>query len=122
MKKILLWLIPVAAGFINGLLGTGGGIVLILCLKYVLTFQNEEESKNLFALTIASVFPMSIASAVIYALQGNLVPQDLYRYIPGAVVGGALGAVLLGKIKPVLLKKLFAGLLVFIGVRMLFFS
>lgn len=120
MKKYLLWLIPIAAGFINGLLGTGGGIILILCLKYVLTFKTEEESKNLFALTIAAIFPMSIASAIIYAFHGNIVMNDLYRYLPGAVAGGLVGAFLLGKINPKLLKKLFAGLIIFVGVRMFF--
>ncbi len=120
MKKYLIWLIPIAAGFINGLLGTGGGIILILCLKYILTFSSEEESKNLFALTIAAIFPMSIASTIIYAMHGDLAWHDLIRYIPGAIVGGIGGAFLLGKINPKLLKKLFAALIIFVGVRMLF--
>lgn len=102
----------VIAGIINGLLGTGGGIILI----YTLTLM-KADPKDAFANTVAAILPMSAVSAVGYIQRGILPLEKILIYIIPAVCGGLLGAYLLDKLKIQWIKKAFALLVIYAGVR-----
>lgn len=116
LKKLFLPLGGLCAGFINGLLGTGGGIIIIFILQKLFP---DSDPKDNFASAIACILPMSVVSAGFYLNGGSVVLSDVLIYIIPAVVGGVLGALLLCRFKTKLLKKLFACLVIWAGVNML---
>ena len=52
-------LLGVSAGFVNGLLGAGGGILVVLALKKILKKKGADE-KDIFANSLAVMLPVSI--------------------------------------------------------------
>ena len=124
-NKLILSSAAVTAGFVNGFIGTGGGIILYFTLKLLNkkpspNENNQEEAmKNIMAMIVASVIPMSIVSAVMYMIKGNMIYKELAVYLPGALIGGIIGAFLLDKLKFKIIKKIFAALIIYAGVRMI---
>ena len=60
VKKSLLVIGGLTAGFVNGLLGTGGGIIIIFILGKI---NEYNDSKDNFATAIAAILPISLVSA-----------------------------------------------------------
>ncbi len=116
LKKLILPFGGLCAGFINGLLGTGGGIIIIFMLNMM--YRNSDP-KDSFATAIASILPMSVVSAGFYLKGGSFALSDVLIYILPAVVGGIMGALLLCRIKADLLKKVFACLVIYAGVSLI---
>lgn len=100
-----------AAGFLNGFLGTGGGIILMFALSFV---QIDEHDK--FATVIASILPMSLISTLFYDISISSAQKWL---LPG-MLGGIVGAFLLDKIKIKWLNKLFAIMVIWAGIHFIF--
>ena len=97
------------AGILNGLLGTGGGIPLYFILS------KEGGDKRAYATASAAVLLLSLQTVFLY--QGDAVsPDTVSPFLPFlAVLGGSIGALLLGKIDRRLLRLIFALLLLFSG-------
>ncbi|MBQ7820664.1 MAG: sulfite exporter TauE/SafE family protein [Clostridia bacterium] len=109
----------VAAGFVNGMLGTGGGIILVFLLGYLMKRERGYNTRDVFATVIASILPMSLVSAWLYLKNGSVGMSDALPYITPGILGGLAGAYLLDKINLTLLKKLFAALVIYAGVKMM---
>lgn len=107
------------SGFVNGLLGTGGGIVTVLFFTKIYAKKSPCSTKDIFAMTLVSSAIMSFSSAVFYLRGGAFSLSDAAPYILPAVVGGVLGAFLLEKLSPKFFKKLFSLLVVWAGVSMM---
>ena len=114
--KIKMGAAGILAGFINGLLGSGGGVLIVLYL----TIFAKTGRKNSQATAIAVILPLAVLSSVIYARGGYVAWTHLWKVSVGGVAGAVLGAVLLNKLKPKLIKKLFGAFLVVAGIRMFF--
>ena len=117
-KLGILFILPVmlAAGFLNGLSGAGGGMILGIFLPF---YFGEDKTDHIFAYSSLSVLLFSTVSATIYFFLGQMTLSGIFRPILPAVVGGAFGGYLLKKIKPTLIKLLFSLLLIYSGVRFL---
>ena len=103
-----------AAGLINGLLGSGGGMIAVPVLE-----RSEVEASCAHATSVAVMLPLSAVSAMFYLRQGSVTFADALPYIPGGVIGALLGVLLLRRIKPALLRRLFGGVAVYSGLRIL---
>lgn len=119
-RRSLLYFILVctAGGFINGLLGAGGGILLVWAFSTCIKDHSPDRIRDTFAATLAAVIPITALSALLY---GNISPDSVTEMTPliiPAMVGGVLGALLLGKIPTGFLKKLFAVLVLYSGISM----
>ena len=101
-------------GFLNGLLGAGGGMVAVPVLK------RQMDTKEAHATSIAIIIPMSIFSATSYLLKGSVTIQSALPYIPGGIAGALLGIYILKKVKPKFIKKVFALVMLWAGIRMVF--
>lgn len=112
--KIKMGIAGILAGFINGLLGSGGGVLIVLYL----TIIAKVERKNAQATAIAVILPLTILSSIIYAMRGYVDWSPLWKVSIGGIAGALLGAFLLNKLKSKLLKKLFGVFLVIAGIRM----
>lgn len=120
MKKISnhirlpLLLGGMGAGLINGLLGSGGGMVAVPALE-----RSGVEPNRAHATSVAVMLPLSAVSAFFYLRSGSTALSDALPYIPGGVVGALLGVVLLRRVSPSLLRRLFGGVAVYSGLRIL---
>lgn len=103
------------AGLLNGVFGTGGGILIVPMLKKV--GLNSQKSH---ATAISVILPLSIVTTIMYLLKG--IPVDFSLLIPTislGLIGAVCGAVLLNKIDAVLLNKVFACVIIISGIRIL---
>ena len=106
----------ILAGFINGLLGAGGGIIIVFILSKLL---KESEPRDIFANALCVMLPLSIVSCIIYVSKGAVSFGSFYVFIFPAILGGLLGGLLLCKINTFFLKKLFAALVAISGILLL---
>ncbi len=107
------------SGYINGLFGTGGGIILVFVLARIMTDELGYSARDVFATVIAAILPMSAVSAVFYLNSGDVSLGLAEPYLLPGIIGGILGGLLLEHINLKLLKKLFAFMVVYAGIRML---
>ncbi len=104
-----------AAGFLNGLTGTGAGIIFIILSRIF----NGELSKDTFAFSMSCVIPLSAFSLFTYRMPQNFSLTTLLVTLLTAAAGGILGAFLQQKLKIGLLKKIFAILVVYSGISLI---
>ena len=119
IKVTLIALTGFASGIINGVFGTGGGIVLVFLLAKLMKEEKGYSPRDAFATVILTVLPMSLLSAYMYINEGSVSIKAAYEYLPAASLGGVTGALLLDKINLKFLKKLFALLVVYAGIKMM---
>lgn len=102
-----------AAGLANGLFGGGGGMVFLPLMGRALP------RRRLFATCVGVIFPVCAVSAAVYLLRTELSLAVAAPYLAGGFLGGLLGGWLYGKVPTGLLKYLFAGFLLYAGVKYL---
>ncbi len=117
-KGVKLSLAGLLAGVINGLLGAGGGIIIIYALNNIVG-EKELDKNGAFATALCIMLPISLLSVLIYSSRGHVSMEGFGVFLIPAIIGGALGGVLLGKLKASFVKKLFAGLVIVSGVLLL---
>ena len=98
---------------VNALFGAGGGMIAVPVIKSKGKTQKEAQ-----ACTIAVILPLCILSAMIYRLRGYYTFTESFGYIPFAFLGGISGTLILKKIPDSVLKKIFAGFMLYLGIRM----
>ncbi len=105
-----------AVGLINGFMGGGGGIFVVIALTLIVGMHQ----KYAHATAILIILPVSIVSATVYIIGGNVNwLMTLFATI-GVVTGGIVGAFALKKLDDKWLKLVFAFILLLAGVRMFF--
>ena len=111
-------LVGAIAGFINGLLGAGGGIIITFFLSKKLDTENKND---IFANAVATMLPVSIFSFAAYLIKGYFpLDSSILSLLPAAIIGGVVGAILLTKIKFKILKIVFSILVIISGIMMIF--
>ena len=107
---MLFWF-GLGIGLLGGFFGSGGGILAVALLQ-----KQGLESRRAHATSIAIILPLSLISLIVYWLNGNLpLTQSLPFFVPALLAGAAL----LKKIPVQLLKLVFAGLILYSGIRLL---
>lgn len=105
------------AGFINGLLGAGGGILIVFGLNKLLAGKLSDP-RSVYASAIAVILPLSVLSALQYIRRGSPDLNTLSYLLLPAVLGGALGALLLRKLSVKTLSRIFAAVVLVSGITM----
>lgn len=111
-------LIGAVAGALNGLFGSGGGLIVVPALKGLMKL----DAKKAHATSVAVIGALSIVSAFFYLRGGAVNLMDAVPYLLGGIVGGFLGGKLLAKVSNVWLSRLFGGFMIYAALRMLFWS
>lgn len=109
-------IIGVLTGILNGLFGAGGGSVVVPAME---KFLNIDEKKS-HSTAIAIILMMSLVSSVTYVSKGFFNLKIWALVSVGGIVGGFVGAKLLGKIPKKWLKILFGGVICVTAVKMIF--
>ena len=107
-------LLGVAVGLVNGIFGAGGGMLAVPILK-----RNGLEQKVAHANAVAVILPITIISAALYLIKGNVTLSDSFAYIPTGLAGSVIATVALQKFSNTLLQKTFSGFMIYAGVRLL---
>lgn len=116
-QKRNAYLAGAAAGLVNGFFGGGGGMVLVP----LLTERCGLEQRKAFATSVAIILPLCALSSVIYFLRGGLDLCTALPYLAGGLAGGYLGGALFRRLNMDWLRRAFALLILYGGVKSLFF-
>lgn len=114
-EYILLTIGALGAGFLNGLIGAGGGIILYFFLG---ALYGRGTKENLI-LSSASVMFFCLVSLFFYKGNAALTVENILRVGIPASLGGLVGAFLLRRIPQAVMKKVFAAVILVSGVLML---
>lgn len=101
-------------GFINGLFGSGGGIIAVPLLRKSGLSQKEAQATSL-----SVMFFLSAVSAGIYLFEERVAFSDAAKFIPGGIIGGIAAALFFKKMKPEILRKIFGGIVTFFAAKSL---
>lgn len=117
MDKKRLWygVAGGAAGLINGFFGGGGGMILVP----LLTGKCGLSQRKAFATSIAVIGPLCALSAGIYFLRGGLNLLMSLPYLVGGLIGGLIGGRVFRKLSVKWLRRGFALLILYGGVKAL---
>ena len=106
-----------AAGLANGLFGGGGGMVFLPILSRFGTL----DQRKLYATCVGVIFPVCLVSAGVYVLRGGVSLWTALPYLAGGLLGGFVGGRVFKKLNMVWLRRAFALLILYGGVKALFF-
>jgi uncharacterized membrane protein YfcA len=107
--------IGLTAGLLAGLLGVGGGVVLVPAMVLALAFdQHISQGTSLLV-----VIPAALTGSWTNYRRGRFRLRDAGILAAGGIVGAAIGSSVALGFDELLLRRLFALLLLVLGVRML---
>jgi len=112
----LLILVGLCSGFLSGLLGVGGGVIVVPML--VLLFTLTQKSAQ--GISLAVMVPVAFLGACLYwkaEIKVDLRIAGLL--VMGALAGTLLGTTLAARLPGDLLRKLFAVFIILVGIRLL---
>lgn len=115
-QVIALLLLGAAAGFLSGMFGVGGGVIIVPGLMAVAGFSQRLASGT----SLAAIVPLASVGVVSYAMHGSVSWVGALLLAVGAVGGAQLGTWLLSKLNVRVLQIIF-GLFMLSVVVMLFF-
>ena len=116
---IMLLIIGLFTGVLGGLVGVGGGIILVPALVFFLGFSQMDAQGTSLALIM---FPVGILGVIQYYKQGHVDFKIVILLAIGFVLGSFLGSKISLNINQQIVRKIFACLMIFIAIKMLFFD
>lgn len=117
LKILELVAVGLAAGFINGFFGAGGGLLLVPMIGYV----SKQNSKVAHATTLACVLFMCVSSSVFYFIKNEVDFKLVLVCGIGSIIGSLVGTKLLKKLKNNVIDLIFSLVLIIAGVCMIVF-
>ena len=117
-KKGMLWrllLLGAGAGFVNGFLGAGGGIIVVLGISRLLSGELTQKN-DVFATALCVMLPISLLSCFMYALGGSFGTEGFGVFVLPAMAGGVVGGLLLGRLKSTFMRRAFSALIIVSGI------
>lgn len=114
---IILIIIGLAAGFLGGMVGIGGGIIIVPALVFFLAFTQHEAQGTSLALIL---LPVSILGVYNYYKNGYVDVKAVGLLAIGFTAGSYFGSKFSLSISQDTLKKVFAVFLLIVALKMLF--
>ena len=109
-------LLGMTTGFMSGLFGIGGGILMVPGLLFLAKF----DSRRAHATSLAAMMPMAVFGLVTYVVNGNVDWPVVGLLSLGSVFGAFVGTSLLTKLSRRALAIAFSVPLVIAAIRLLF--
>ncbi len=114
-KKGGLILAGLAAGAVNGLLGTGGGMILVPLLTSITDLEEQE----IFPSSVSIILPICFVSLFLSKKVQELTFLTVFPYLLGSAVGGILCGFFGKKIPVKWLHRILGILVIWGGIRYL---
>ena len=116
---LLLVIVGLSAGFLSGLIGIGGGVIIVPALVFLVGFtQKQAQGTSLGILLL----PVGILAVLQYYKQGYINVNYVLIVSIAFVAGGFFGSKLALTLSDQNMKRIFAVILLFISLKMLFFD
>ncbi len=123
MEILVLYVLAgCGAGFLAGLLGIGGGIIVVPTLAMLFSFQGIAEKVTMplaLGTSLATIIFTSVSSVRAHHARGAVNWLLVRRMAPGLALGAVLGAALSAHLSPVLLKVAFLAFTVMAATQLL---
>lgn len=103
-------------GLANGFFGAGGGLFLVP----LFTAWLKLEERKAFATSVAVILPLSFVSAVTYFLNGGIDFSSAWPFLLGGAAGGIISGLVFKKVSVNVLRRVFALLILYGGIKALF--
>lgn len=120
----MLVLFGAFAGFLAGLLGIGGGVILVplfLWLFPIAQLPPEIIVHTAFGTSLAIIIPTSISSTYGHRKHGNVNWRQVLHLAVGGVLGALIGSTLAALMSGPVLKSCFGIMQIVIGLKLLFY-
>lgn len=114
-NNIKLLALGLFTGFINGIFGSGGGIIIVPSLVFLMKMEDYKAH----ATAISIILPLSIISTIIYFLKGTIPFDIAFKVMIGGFAGSYIGAKYLNKIPIGILRKVFGSVIIYTAFRMI---
>jgi hypothetical protein len=114
---IILVIIGLAAGFLGGMVGIGGGIIIVPALVFFMAFSQHQAQGTSLAMML---LPVGIFAVINYYKRGFVDVRYALLLGLGFTIGGYLGSRLSLGIAQDTVKKVFALLMIIVAFKMLF--
>lgn len=116
---LILLLVGLAAGFLSGLVGIGGGIIIVPVLVYFLGFtQHQAQGTVLFMFLL----PIGILGVMNYHKQGYVDYKTAFIICTTFVFGSYFGSKLSISLDQKTVKQIFGAIMIILGAKMLFWK
>jgi len=112
------------AGFLAGLLGIGGGIVLVPLFLWsfrVAGFAPDLIVHAAFGTSLAIIIPTAFSSTLGHRKRGNVEWRQVRYLAIGGIIGAVAGATLAAELSGIWLKALFGLMQIMVALRLFFF-
>lgn len=125
MDLIAFIFVGLTAGFLGGLLGIGGGIIVIPCLFFIFEskgFPHEKTMQMAIGTSLAAMVLTAGSSAISHYRKNGLNAKFVSLLFPGIMIGSILGAYAAGILHSETLKLVFSFFAAFVGLYLLLFD
>jgi len=116
---MLISAIGLAAGFLGGLLGVGGGFLMVPAFLFLLK-DRIPDMHVAVGTSMAIIVVNAVAATVQHSLGGRVNWQVVGYVAVSAIIGGSLGAYVSGLVEKAMLQRLFAVMLILVALKMFF--
>ncbi len=116
---ILLIIIGLMAGFVGGMMGVGGGVVVIPALIFIMGFSQHEAQGTALAFMLP---PIGLLAAWNYYKAGYVNVKYAIFLTIAFVLGAYVGSLISVQVPDKILKKIFGIMLLYVSYRMIFKS
>ncbi len=114
-----LLIIGLCAGYISGLAGIGGGIILVPALVYFFGFSQHQAQGTTLALMLP---PIGFLATWQYYKEGFVDFKVALIIILGFILGNYLGGKFSVNVSNLVVRKVFAVLIMIVAIKMFFFN
>lgn len=115
-RSVLVLVTGLSAGFLSGLFGVGGGVLIVPALTLILGM----DQKRAAATSLVAIIPTAAAGSASYAMSGNVSLVAMLILIAGALVGAQIGVLLLHRLPERILPWIFVGFVAFVVISQRF--
>ena len=113
---LILLAVGLLAGFLSGMIGIGGGIIIVPVLVYFLGFsQHQAQGTTLFMFLL----PIGILGVMNYHKQGYVDYKTALIICTTFVFGSYFGSKLAISIDQKAIKQIFGAIIILLGIKML---
>jgi len=116
---IILALVGLLAGFISGSMGVGGGIIIVPALVFFLGFTQHQAQGISLGMMLA---PIGLLAFINYYREGYTNLKYSLLLLAVFFIGSYIGSRIAVHLPAAALKKVFGGLMLLAGVRMIFWQ
>ena len=121
MNFVIAAFIGLIGGISSGLFGVGGGVVMVPAMLLFTTLAIRD-TQQAVGTSLLVIIPTAIIGAFRHKILGNINWPVAWMLVPGAILGGWIGATLTREISSANLKRLFGGFIILVGCRLLFWK